>query len=190
MPLASIHQVLNRLQTEPAWDDVRRFWGILQAWESVVGAMVAKQTQPIRVVAGDTLQVAVASGAWAQTLSFERVRILVKLNQHLQTPLQDIHFSIRDWPGQQQSFRSLTTPTKNSNSSPLSQTKTHHPPSPPQTATAAFEKWSTGVKTYAARLPLCPCCQCPTPRPELDQWRTCRLCHARLKLVQAPGSNG
>lgn len=175
MPLAPIERVLVRLQEDPAWSEPQRFWVILQAWEEVVGEVVARQTQPVTISPPHRLQVAVSSSVWAQTLSFERLRILTKLNQRLQTPLQDIHFSSRDWP--------VKRPRQNMSSRPESRQIPSQPHRPqllyPASAQAAFSQWSTSVQKFTARLPLCPRCQCPTPRPELDQWQMCRLCHAR-----------
>ncbi|AFY59891.1 DciA family protein [Synechococcus sp. PCC 6312] len=174
MPLAPIDRVLVRLQEDPAWSEPQRFWFILQAWNEIVGEVVARQAQPVTILPPHRLQVAVANSVWAQTLSFERLRILAKLNQRLPVPLQDIHFSSRDWPIKRP-LQKLT----NRSELPLVRSQPRlHKPAPPS-AQAAFSQWSTAVQKFTARLPLCPQCQCPTPRPELDQWKMCGLCHAR-----------
>lgn len=175
MPLAPIDRVLTRLQEDPAWSEPQRFWVILQAWDEIVGDVVARQAQPVTIVPPHRLQVAVSSGIWAQTLSFERLKILAKLNQRLPAPLQDIHFSSRDWPVKRPQPTLPNSPQSLRWRSQGSRPQLSHPPS----AQAAFRQWSTAVQKFTARLPLCPRCQCPTPRPELDRWQMCGLCQAR-----------
>ncbi len=174
MPFAPITRVLHQLQEDPAWDEMQAFQVILQAWDAVVGEIVARQAQPVGIIPGNKLQVAVASGAWAQTLMFERLRILGKLNQHLKTPLADICFSQRGWPVKIKRFDRST-----SNAPHTSTRLTRPTPAQPASAQAAFQQWSDSVQKFSQRLPLCPCCACPTPRPELDLWRMCGLCSVR-----------
>jgi len=97
--LRSVSRILNHLQNESTWATFRRFRALLDHWPDVVGEIVARQTRPISL-RGETLYVATASAAWAQTLVFERTQILNKLNAVLSSPIQEIRFSTAHWAAQ------------------------------------------------------------------------------------------
>ncbi|MBD2099924.1 DUF721 domain-containing protein [Leptolyngbya sp. FACHB-261] len=89
-------QVLSNLQNREDWLGGQQFSRILHHWAEIVGPVVAASTRPVSVQR-QVLQVAVASSVWAQTLAFERPRILAKLNPLLPEPLADLHFSAARW---------------------------------------------------------------------------------------------
>ncbi|MDP4360578.1 DUF721 domain-containing protein, partial [Escherichia coli] len=79
----------NRLQQQP-------FQLVLKYWAEAVGSVVATHTQLLSIEK-NVLWVATSSASWAQTLTFERQRILAKLNKQLPSPLTDIRFSTAQW---------------------------------------------------------------------------------------------
>lgn len=177
MTWQSLPSLLQRLEQQPTWQSHAHFQQVLRHWPMVVGDLVAPQTRPIAVRRG-VLSVATASAVWAQNLSFERQRILAKLNPHLAQPLTDIHFSTAQW-----SEVPLNTRTDRSEG----QAHPSFTPSalPPNTTTAmiapstpdrAFEQWQHALQHQRQQFPLCPQCQCPTPPGELARWTVCSLC--------------
>lgn len=98
--LSSLDGLLDRLEREPGWSERRQFRHLCQHWAAVVGPAVAARARPYALQRG-VLQVAVESGAWAQTLTFERGRILANLRDRLPSPegpfLADIRFSTARW---------------------------------------------------------------------------------------------
>ncbi|NJL47322.1 MAG: DUF721 domain-containing protein [Leptolyngbyaceae cyanobacterium SM2_5_2] len=96
MPLDAIGRVIHQLEQQPNWRSRGVFRRILERWPEMVGAVVARQTRPVRLNR-QVLYVAVANPMWAQTLTLERLTILTKLNHHLQIDLEDLRFSSGDW---------------------------------------------------------------------------------------------
>lgn len=177
MPLDNISQLLHQLEQQPTWKKHQQFRQVLKGWVQAVGPVVACQTQPVRLEKG-MLYVTAANPVWAQTLMFERLRILAKLNATVNPPLTDIRFSSGDWFGR---------------SSPLSQgmfgagvrlenhpsftTRTEAvPTSRPKTALEAFQQWAKRHQAEAQRQPRCPRCTCPCPPGELQRWTVCCFC--------------
>lgn len=178
MSFKSIDRILaiafeqSRLQQQP-------FQIVLQHWSQVVGQAVAPHTQLLSIQK-DVLWVATSSAAWAQTLTFERSRILAKLNVYLPSPLTDIRFSTAQWQRPETIARdratcdnffggahpSVVTPTN------LSSVK----PPKCKDAQAAFSQWVKTTQQKNHNLPLCPQCQAPTPPGELQRWKVCCIC--------------
>jgi predicted nucleic acid-binding Zn ribbon protein len=179
MSLKSIHNILGILEIQERWQEppLQR---VLKCWYEVVGKALIKHTKPVWIQR-DVLQVATSSAAMAQNLTFERQRLLEKLNQRLPTPLTDIHFSTANWyksplpkeniiialPSEHPSYvgeklkisRSQVSVAKNINE--------------------AYGKWAEIVKARSHDLSLCPKCQCPTPPGELQRWGVCSFCAAK-----------
>ena len=185
MSFKPLVHVLKQLESQATWQSQKRFWAILEAWPKVVGDLVSRQTKPI-TIHRDVLRVAVSSSVWAHNLTFERQRILEKLNDRLSLPLRDIRFSAGDWQ-----------PRSASPFSDRSQTQLlwqNHPSWAPATTApqqqgtdkdafptdatpeAVFDQWMTLMQQRAKHLPLCPKCACPSPMGELQRWSVCGLC--------------
>lgn len=186
MAFKLLQDVLGHLEKQDTWQTRRRFQRIQTSWRQTVGAAVAAQTRPLSM-RGSTLYVATSSAAWAQNLTFERRRILAKLNAQLPPAahLKDIRFSTAQWQ-----VRSLLEQSQDSEwaaiwrehpsrigdsalgSAELSPTDSPDP-------NLAFQKWSQVVQAQTRHLALCPECQCPTPDGELKRWSRCALCAAK-----------
>lgn len=191
MPFQPLEQILDHWQAR-CTDPLYRHWQkLLQSWAEIVGPVVAAQTYPVALHRG-TLRVATSSSAWAQSLTFERYRILTKLNTTLALALVDIRFI----PGQD--LRSLTLP------SPLTESGAHlglhHPSRVPGVAArpllsasldpqTAFQRWATHIQQRGRSLPLCSQCHCPTPPGELKRWSVCALCAAKQWSTAPPSLN-
>lgn len=183
MSFKSLQQLLGTLEHQDTWKGRRQFQLLLACWVEVVGAAVATQTRPVSIQRR-VLQVAASSAAWAQTLSFERHRILKKLNARLPLELTDIRFSTAHWsPGSAQLLHG--------SGSQAAQLWRDHPsriPDPPaqlpasktsQDPQTAFRNWARLVRLRSHQLPLCSACQSPTPAGELQRWSVCALCAAK-----------
>jgi predicted nucleic acid-binding Zn ribbon protein len=182
MSFQSLPQLLNSISTQESWRGRQQFQKLLACWLDVVGAAVAAQTRPLGIQR-QVLQVATSSAAWAQNLAFERHRIVEKLNQRLTLDLTDIRFSTAHW---QLEFR--RTGVENASEAVIlwrehpsrvtGLPRSLRPPTPrdPQTA---FRNWARTVRAQSQHLPLCPCCQSPTPEGELIRWSMCSLCAAQ-----------
>jgi predicted nucleic acid-binding Zn ribbon protein len=188
MPFEPMGRVIHSLQQKQTWHEYHQFQTLLQVWESVVGKAVAAQTQPIWLTQQRVLKVATSSAVWAQNLSFERQRILAKLNTALQPspPLTDLHFSTRQWQPPNRRGSQLSLPPEVSpfgiargGQSLSSGQQQPPPPVEPVDPEVAFQNWSKTLQQRDRHLPLCRQCQCPTPTPELERWSMCALCAAR-----------
>ncbi len=176
MSWQSLPQLLQHVAQQPTWQQHHHFQQLLRDWPTIVGDVVAQQTRPISIRRG-VLCVATASSVWAQNLSFERQRILAKLNAILPQPLTDIRFSGAQWS---------EVPLVTSADRPLGQAHpsftpvVNAPASPPietaATPDRAFQHWQQHLQQQRQQLPLCPQCQCPTPPGELARWSVCALC--------------
>lgn len=182
----AISQLIHQLEDQPQWQAQRQFRQVSDCWPRVVGTAVATQTQPVRIVQG-VLFVAVASSTWGQTLTFERLRILEKLNPLVKPPIRDIRFSTGEWfrrpKAQRQGNRSATSETAVLLRSHPSYCPPAVPgsgsPSVPKTAAAAFQNWANRCQQEARHQAQCPRCSCPCPRGELQRWSVCSLCAAK-----------
>ncbi|OKH11665.1 RNA-binding protein [Fischerella major NIES-592] len=179
MSFKSINDILCLLQLETKLQE-QPFQRLLKCWSEVVGTTVAAHARPLSLQR-DVLRVATSSAAWAQNLTFERQRLLVKLNAVLPTPLVDIRFSTAGW----HSVKQVDQPPKLS--APL-----QHPSylgkefsiendvkSTASDANAAFADWTVAIQRRLQGLALCPNCEYPTPPGELQRWGVCCLCAAK-----------
>lgn len=178
MSFKSIDRILaitfqqSRLQQQP-------FQLALQYWSEVVGQAVAPHTQLLSIQR-DVLWVATSSAAWAQSLTFERSRILTKLNTYVPTPLTDIRFSTAQWqrPDTIAKNRAISDNFfAGAHPSVLAPTRSSQI-NPPKSkdAQAAFSQWARATQQKNHNLPLCPQCQAPTPPGELERWKVCCIC--------------
>lgn len=184
MPLDAIGRVFNQLEQQPAWRSRGQFRRILDRWPDIVGQAVARQAKPARIEQ-NILYVAVINPMWAQTLTFERITILHKLNQQLQLDLADLRFSSGDWFRRPRS--KATPPTRDDLPDWFRQHPSFEPeaistPPPahhPLTAAESFQRWAKLAQGMAANRMLCPTCRCPTPPGELKRWSCCSICAAK-----------
>ncbi len=178
MSFQSIPEILDILQIEALYQQ-QPLKRLLDCWQEVVGKVVATHTQPVSIER-DVLWVATSSAAWAQNLTFERQRLLKKLNKVLPTPLVDIRFSTAHWqrtkkkPYRQQSISSREHPSYLGNMSNHTFVKSF-----PKNPDTAFANWAKAIKAQFSSLPLCPNCQSPTPKGELERWQVCSICAAK-----------
>lgn len=182
MSFKSLDQILGVL--ESSWP--QSFQQVLRCWSDIVGAAVAVQTRPVSVGRG-VLWVATSSAAWAQTLTFERQRILQKLNLRLSSPLVDIRFSTAGWQ------RAINSNLAAENITPIiwrnhpsalmdiaaSPSAIKSSESTQNNLQATFAHWAKATQERSNCLPLCPQCQCPTPPGELQRWALCSMCAAK-----------
>lgn len=185
MSFNSLSRVLGALNQE-GWPAQKQFQQLLKCWPEIVGPAVAAQTRPVSIQR-DVLRVATSSSAWSQNLSFERHRILEKLNARLSTSFIDIRFTTAQWQDRNDSSQSSGSqqqatvwrehPSRLGESLPTSQID--QTPVPPKDPNAAFQRWAQSVQTRSQQLPLCPQCKCPTPTGELKRWSVCALCAAK-----------
>lgn len=184
MSFKSLNHILGALEEQSGWQE-QPLPRLLKCWPDTVGAAVAAHTQIISIQRG-VLWVATASAAWAQTLTFERQRLLQKLNPHLPSPLVDIRFSTAQW--QRPKDSSLATGEQATTSlwcehpsclvdAPRVPKSDEMPNS--NNPNAAFQHWAKVMRSRSDGLPLCPQCHCPTPPGELQRWDFCSICAAK-----------
>jgi predicted nucleic acid-binding Zn ribbon protein len=191
MSLKPIGNVLGSVSHQYRRKHHRQIQQVQEYWAELVGAAVAAQTHPLSVYR-DVLKVATSSSAWAQNLTFERQRILEKLNTYLSEPLTDIRFSTANWqnnPPNQQILDSKEQAEIWQNHPSLLSSLPKALPTAPQNkaipipdgvdSETAFRAWSKRIKARSRDLPLCPHCSCPTPPGELERWSLCSLCAAK-----------
>lgn len=176
MAFNTLSNVLNTMNpAQETWAAQRQFQQVLEHWPEIVGSVVEQHTRPA-LIQRQVLQVATSNGTWAQTLMFERQRILEKLNACLTLPLKEVRFSTARW-------QSTDPSPQPSDADHL----WHHHPSwigPTQGETSpnitdpheAFEAWASKMQARSRILPRCPQCQCPTPPGELERWSVCAVC--------------
>jgi predicted nucleic acid-binding Zn ribbon protein len=178
MSLNSVNNILGSLEIQAKLQQ-QPFQRLLGCWAEIVGVAIAAHTRPLSIQR-DILYVAVSSAAWAQNLTFERQRLLVKINTVLPAPLLDIRFSTAYWHSQKE-ITSKQTLLPHHHPSYLDE-EMNLPPEVPFTAknaNTAFADWAKTVQARSHHLPLCPQCQCPTPPGELQRWQVCSLCAAK-----------
>lgn len=175
--MQSINTLMQSLERSPQWRANSGLRQVLALWPQLVGDAVAQHSRPTKVYR-NVLQVSVSSAAWAQTLTFERPRILQKIHQKLpstQTEIRDIRFSAAQWERETQ--RSQPSPRYSLTEHPswaASPARQLQPP--PQTAHSAFQQWASRKRTQLAGQSHCPRCQCPCPTQELRRWSVCAIC--------------
>lgn len=176
--MEALGQLIHTLEQHPRWRTQSQFRHITAIWTEVVGQNVARQSEPVKLSRG-VLYVAVSNPTWAQTLTFERLRILEKLNCRSTVSLKEIRFSPGDWwrrspqrqpPVDLQALQSHPCywPDKGSKG------RVVH-----TTAEAAFQGWAQHHQRLAAQQPRCPECDCPCPVGELQRWQKCSICAAK-----------
>lgn len=180
MSLKSVNDILSILEQQAQWQE-QPFQRLLHCWREVVGPVVAKNARPLSIQR-DVLRVATSSAAWAQNLTFGRQSLLVKLNALLPTPLVDIRFSCAGWQRPPEAQKQELKVLPSDHPSYLGDVNNSLPDVTPKTenVNTAFENWAKAKQARSHDLPLCPQCQCPTPPGELQRWRICSPCAAKL----------
>jgi len=185
--MQSLHTLMTQLERSPAWRSNASFRQLLAQWPQLVGAAVAQHSQPTKVQRG-VLQVTVSSAAWAQTLTFERYRILQKLRQQMPaiaTEIQDMRFTTARWRQDSQRARPPARTVLNQHPSWVA-APTHPSQVPPQTAAEAFQRWAHQRQAQLAHQSRCPRCQRPCPSQELQRWSACAICMSQQWHGRSP----
>ncbi len=191
MSFNSIDRVLEAIEKQSSWELYRQYRRLLQCWKAVVEPKVALQTRPL-YIARKVLWVATSNSVWAQTLAMGRYPLLKKLNAQLPEQLVDIRFSPAQWHNKNlshaysphsQSIAPQQHPSRlvtNRAPSSLNQLPEENTPQ------SAFQRWREVIQARSQNLPLCPQCQCPTPRGELQRWHLCACCAAQQWAHSSP----
>lgn len=184
MALEGMEGLIKGLESQDSWRVQQQFRLVLVHWPKAVGFAVARKTRPISIQGG-TLYVATATASWAQTLSYERLNILRKLNRHQRQPLKGIRFSTAQWAQDSAIAQSVAEAENAQVPSRLAQ----HPsyvgavPSLPeqsgQTPQSAFRRWAIALQEMQHHQVLCPNCHCHCPQGELARWSCCGHCAAK-----------
>jgi predicted nucleic acid-binding Zn ribbon protein len=202
MSLTGLPNILTGIQSRTSWQQRCQYLLIVEKWSDIVGESVAKQTCPIGLYQ-KSLQVAVSSPVWSQALTFERIRILAKVNALLgevnSLAIADIHFSTAKWATQQKTIKeSKVVPEDHpsylpaiADPSPQSKVKTNPKNGKleieqritkseinqaPETASDAFQRWQSVMKQRTHQMPQCPSCDRPALTGEITRWQMCRVC--------------
>ncbi len=196
MALSGLPNILHDIQSRDSWQQRCQYLLIVKNWSNIVGESVAKQTCLIGVYQ-KVLQVAVSNSVWSQALTFERLRILAKVNTLLEgasiLEIVDIHFSTAKWATHQQVLAQtkvvnedhpsyLPALFKDEQNNNLNISKGNKPASqcdqvnPPTDASEAFERWQLVMKLRTNQLPKCPQCDRPALTGEILRWQMCRVC--------------
>ena len=191
MSLTGLPNILHQIQSRTSWQQRGQYLLIVEKWSDIVGESVAKQTCPIGIYQ-ESLQVAVSSGVWAQALTFERMRILQKINglwTNMPKPvITDIHFSTAKWSTHQQTIQQqkiistdhpsylpaiATSGIAKRNPKPEQAVPISSPPANPN---EAFQRWQSVMQQRTKHLPPCPKCDRPANEGEIARWQMCRVC--------------
>ncbi|PSB00424.1 DUF721 domain-containing protein [Merismopedia glauca] len=175
MSFKSLDRLIQKWENQPELQQLHQFRLIIANWLDVVGAPVAKNSRP-HSLNRDVLFVATSSSTWAQNLTFQRHRILTKLNPLLSAPLVEIRFSTAQW--QNTIVSGKNKPVSLSSLKVTSDVSFSNLPEVKDPVTA-FQQWAEVIQQRSQHLPLCPQCQCPTPTPEMERWGICALCSAK-----------
>lgn len=195
MSLTGLPNILHDIQSRTSWQQRCQYLLIVEKWADIVGESVAKQTSPLGVYQ-KSLQVAVSSPVWSQALTFERVRLLAKINALLGSSnslaIADIHFSTAKWATHQQDLEqrkvvtedhpsylpAIATESANHQVNRRSNPKIHklETPKPPETASEAFQRWQEVMQLRTHQMPKCPRCDRPALTGEISRWQMCRVC--------------
>jgi predicted nucleic acid-binding Zn ribbon protein len=192
MSLIGLPNILNGIQSRTSWQQRCQYLLIVEKWAEIVGESVAKQTCPIGVYQ-KSLQVAVSNSVWSQALTFERVRILAKVNALFGVAgtiaIADIHFSTAKWATQQQTLKEQKVVAENhpsylpaaiANELPNRKLKPNLKikldiPKAPENANEAFQRWQDVMKLRTHQMPNCPRCDRPALTGEISRWQMCRV---------------
>ncbi len=182
MSLKSVNHILDILKTQSQLQEPPLVM-LIKCWQDIVGGVYASYTRPV-MIQRDVLRVATSSASWAQNLTFERKRLLLKVNEKLPVPLVDIHFSTGGWhslplPKPEKKIVSPNEHPSFVDSQPHNPNVNVNVNNFGRGANQAFSNWAERVKARSQNLPLCSECQCPTPPGELERWGVCALCGAR-----------
>jgi predicted nucleic acid-binding Zn ribbon protein len=179
MSLKSVTDILGVLEI-PAKFQEQPLQILLKHLTEVVGLGIAAHARPVSMQR-DVLRVATSSASWAQNLTFERTRLLLKLNQKLPTPLVDIRFSSAGWKLPPDLEKPKPTVSPHEHPSYLGNRVKVRREVPPthKNPNAAFQFWSQSIQERSHGLPLCPQCHSPTPSGELKRWSVCSICVAK-----------
>ena len=189
MALTGLPNILHQIQSRTSWQQRGQYLLIVDKWSEIVGESVAKQTCPIGIYQG-SLQVAVSSGVWAQALTFERMRILQKINglwaNMPKAVINDIHFSTAKWSTHQQTIQQQKVVYTDHPSylpaianTPISKRNLQQEqpiPTPPASPSEAFQRWQSLMQQRAKQMPPCPKCDRPALAGEIARWQMCRVC--------------
>lgn len=184
MALEGLGGLIKGLESQESWQAQKQFRLVLLHWPKSVGFAVARVTRPISIQR-DTLYVATSTSTWAQTLLYERLNILRKLNRYQRPPLKGIRFSTAQWAQNQARVK----PKSPFETSQANDRLAHHPsyightpilPKPSvKTPAEAFQRWASTMQTMQSSQALCPQCHCHCPQGELTRWAICALCAAK-----------
>lgn len=176
--------LIKGLESQESWQVQRQFRLVLMHWPKTVGFAVARKTRPISIQRG-ILYVSTATASWAQTLSYERMTILRKLNRYQRSPLTAIRFSAAQWT-QNNAIASKAASSSDAALSRLSQHPSYigevphlsgaESAEPVKTPQAAFQRWATALQDMQKVQAVCPLCRCHCPQGELDRWARCGHC--------------
>ncbi len=176
MSFKSLNDILGSLETQAKLLE-HPFQQLLHFWPEIVGVAIANHTRPLGIQY-DVLRVATSSAAWAQNLTFERQRLLRKINEQLPKPLVDIRFSTAGWHLPKTEIN--PTATQATHPSYVSDEVTPNITLPTtKNPQAAFQQWVEMMHARSLTLPLCPECGCATPSGELQRWQVCSICAAK-----------
>lgn len=189
MDIQPLNGILNGIGSGDEWDNQRLLQRLITQWHGIVGSTVSKHSRPLEIHNG-VLQVATSTAVWAQNLSFERRRILKKLNSRPDFKLlglKEIRFSTAQWhsrPGSQgarpidkrlHSYHQQLQWQQHPSRMPPPEDESL-PANPAQSAPQAFARWSHRRQQQVRQVPLCPQCQTPAPQGELQRWGLCAFC--------------
>lgn len=178
MALEGLEALVKGLENQASWQAQKQFRLVTQHWPKAVGFAVARQTRPVSIQRS-TLYVATATAAWAQTLAYERLNILKKLNRHQRQPIKNIRFSTAQWAVPAQPVRSTPMAKRHPSYLKPMSLSSAMPAHPPQTPAEAFDQWSQVIKQRQVDQAMCPRCRCYCPHGELERWTICALCAAK-----------
>jgi len=176
MALDTLHSLIQQLEQQPSWQQQQQLRRLLRTWPHIVGPAVAQHSRPV-VVQRQVLQVAVSTAPWAQTLTFERGRILAKLQAMAGIEITDIRFSPGLWNHESnQPKQRADTPLIKSHPSWSEPVDHGSNDTEPTTALDAFQRWAQWIRSQQRHQGVCPVCGSPCPLGELKRWQTCGLC--------------
>ncbi len=91
MSLVPISIIIDRIQSQPGWENVRDWGLIIQAWLAIQPPTIPNRSRPKSLSRG-ILTVATNSSSLAHQLTFGRKSLCQQLNQQLVIPITDLRF--------------------------------------------------------------------------------------------------
>ncbi len=188
MPLNSLDLLLQKILAQPQWKKQKRFHELAECWFKVINSTVAKNTRPY-CLRDDILVINTSNSVWSQHLSLQRYTLLKKINSLVYQPIKDLHFSPARWTTNipvidEEADISSNHPSQieiNDYDNNYTTNKSEPSVIKDDTPSEAMKKWFTNLETNRQSLPLCPRCQTPTPKGELERWGICMCCFAQEK---------